>query len=347
MTGLFIKRLRTGIPGSEMGQWFPRETIPAYVITLIGSLAVALALALTSFTLATPAPMQFATVAVLLMVSGALARRYRFGELDTLLEGIALIGLMSLQCQLGTIMLSASRMPLADPWLARADAAIGFHWFAMIQFLRTHDSVLSAAEYVYHALSWEPGVVILLLVATRQRYRCWTFLTAWGVALTITLAIWPFVPALSTFPYYGVPPSALPQMVSQQPWAVPDIIGPIRAGTLRSINSNTLVGLVSFPSFHAAGATMLGWAMLRVRLLWLPFALLNVGVTVSALVSGGHYLVDLIAGCGVACLSIVLAKTLTARPCVNHAYDEVARKHSVDEWAQGALSGSREATGRA
>ena len=319
MTGSFITRLRTGIPSVEKGPWFPRETIPVYAIALVGSLAVVLAFTLTSFTLATPIPIQLAAVAILLVVSGILARRYRLGEFDTLLEGMGLIGLMSLLCALGAIMLSASQMPLADPWLARADAAIGFDWFAMVRFLRTHDTLLSTAEYLYHALSWQPGLIILILVVTRQRNRCWTLLTAWGVALIITLAIWPFTPAMSAFPYYGVPRSALPHMVSPLPWAVPDVIGPIRAGTLRSINLDTLIGLVSFPSFHAAGATILGWAMWRTRLLWLPFALLNVGVTVSALVGGGHYLVDLIAGCGVACLSIGLAKILIARPRVGRA----------------------------
>jgi len=328
LTGSFITRLRTGIPSEEKGPWFPRETIPVYAIALVGSLAVILAFALTSFTLATPIPTQLAAVAILLVVSGILARRYRLGGFDTLLEGIGLIGLMSLLCALGAIMLSASQMPLADPWLARADALIGFDWFAMVKFLQTHDTVLSVAEYFYHALSWQPGLIILLLVVTRQRDRCWTLLTAWGVALTITLVIWPLAPAVSAFPYYGVPRSALPHMVSPLPWSVPNVIGPIRAGTLRSINLDTLIGLVSFPSFHAAGATILGWAMLRTRLLWLPFALLNAGVTVSALVGGGHYLVDLIAGCGVACLSIGLAKILIARPYVGRAYSTQARSSS-------------------
>lgn len=163
---------------------------------------------------------------------------------------------------------------------------------------------------------------------TRQRGRCWTFLTAWGVALIITLAIWSLTPAVSTFPYYGVPRSALPHMVSRLPWAVHDVVLPIRAGTLRSIDLNTFIGVISFPSFHAAGATILGWAMLRTRLLWLPFALLNIGVTASALVDGGHYLVDLIAGCGVACLSIWLAKALIARPYVSRAYPAQARPSS-------------------
>lgn len=302
-----------------MGPWFPRETIPIYAIASIGSLGMMLAFTLTSFTLATSAPIQFAAVAILLIVSGALARRYKLGAFDTLLEGIGLIGLTSLLCQLGAILLSASQMPLADPWLARADVAIGFDWFAMVRFLQTHDTVLSTAEYFYHALSWQPGLVVLLLVVTRQRDRCWIFLTAWGVSLVITLAIWPLAPAMSTFPYYGVPKSALPHMVSGLPWAVPDVIGPIRAGTLRSLDVSAFIGLVSFPSFHAAAATMLGWAMLRTRLLWLPFALLNMGVTISALVGGGHYLVDLIAGCAVACLSIGLAKVLIGRPGVSRA----------------------------
>jgi membrane-associated phospholipid phosphatase len=244
------------------------------------------------------------------MSCGMLARRYRLGEIDTLLEGVGLLGLMSLLCQLGSILLCASPMPLADHWLAAADSSLGFDWFAMVRYLQINDTVLAAAEYLYHALTWQPGLVVLLLVITRQRGRCWTFLTAWGIALVITLAIWPLLPALSTFPHYRVPHTALPHMVSRLPWAVPGVVEPIRAGTLRTIDVNSFIGLISFPSFHAAGATLVGWAMLRTRLLWLPFALLNLGVVSSALVDGGHYLVDLIAGCAVAGLSIGLAKVI-------------------------------------
>src|SRR3954471_306270 len=69
VTGPFIARLRTGIPSGEMGPWLPRETIPIYAITLIGSIAVILTFTLTSFTLATSVPIQLATVAMLLIVS--------------------------------------------------------------------------------------------------------------------------------------------------------------------------------------------------------------------------------------------------------------------------------------
>jgi len=306
-------RLRTGIPRNEMGPLMPGDAAPAYAIAVTGSVAIVMAFLFTSFSLATPIPAQLGLVAGILMSTGIIARRYRLGRLDTLLEGLGLIGLMSLLCQLGSILLCASPMPLADPWLAKADAAIGFDWFAMIGFLQVNDGVLAAAEYLYHALTWQPGLVVLLLFATRQDARCRIFLTAWGIALAITLAIWPLVPAISTFPYYGVEPTALPHMVGRLPWAVRGVIEPIRAGTLRAIDVEHFIGLISFPSFHAGGATLLGWAMLRTRWLWLPFALLNLGVTASALVDGSHYLVDLIAGVAVAAVSIILAIRITAR----------------------------------
>jgi len=310
-----IARLRTGIPREEMGSLISREAVPAYIISFTGSLIVILVFAFTSFSLVTPIPMQLGFVAVLLISSGMLARRYRLAGVDTLLEGIGLLGLMSLLCQLGSILLCASPLPLADPWLAAADTSLGFDWFAMVRYLKLHDTVLAAAEYLYHALTWQPGLVVLLLVLSRQRERCWTFLTAWGIALVITLALWPLFPALSTFPYYRVPHTELPHMVSRLPWTVPRVLEPIRAGTLRKIDLDSFIGVISFPSFHAAGASLLGWAMLKTRLLWLPFGLLNLGVAASALVDGGHYLVDLIAGCAIACLSIGLAMVImTERP---------------------------------
>jgi membrane-associated phospholipid phosphatase len=58
--------------------------------------------------------------------------------------------------------------------------------------------------------------------------------------------------------------------------------------------------------------SMLAWGFLPLRWLRMPMVLLNVAMIVSAIVIGGHYLVDVIAGIAVAGAGIAAAGRLPA-----------------------------------
>jgi membrane-associated phospholipid phosphatase len=70
----------------------------------------------------------------------------------------------------------------------------------------------------------------------------------------------------------------------------------LRAGTFHVIRFDDIEGLISFPSFHVAGAFMVTWALRRTRrLVWIPVALLNVALVASTVLLGAHYAVDILA----------------------------------------------------
>jgi membrane-associated phospholipid phosphatase len=69
---------------------------------------------------------------------------------------------------------------------------------------------------------------------------------------------------------------------------------------MRTLDANAFTGIVTFPSFHAAGAVLLACAWWQVPGLRYPGVALNAAMLVSAIPCGGHYLSDLIAGCGIA-----------------------------------------------
>lgn len=71
-----------------------------------------------------------------------------------------------------------------------------------------------------------------------------------------------------------------------------------------------MTGLVSMPSFHAAAAVILGWVSLYLGWLRIPLVLLNVAMLLSTIISGSHYLVDLIAGAALAVMAIWAATRL-------------------------------------
>ena len=69
-----------------------------------------------------------------------------------------------------------------------------------------------------------------------------------------------------------------------------------RSGALASVNLFRLSGVVAFPSFHAAMAWMMAFALRGLgRISWLVW-FWSGAIVVSAVPMGGHYGVDILAG---------------------------------------------------
>ncbi len=79
-----------------------------------------------------------------------------------------------------------------------------------------------------------------------------------------------------------------------------------------------MMGILTFPSVHAAVAMLCAWAMWPIRPLRYPFLLLNILMTVSAVSHAGHYLADIIAGIGIAAATIAIVNKL----CLQHQHSE-------------------------
>jgi len=139
----------------------------------------------------------------------------------------------------------------------------------------------------------------------RARYD--QFLLAFGLALALTSAIFILYPAQSAIPYWIGTDPAYPAAVVDQHVKVIDAL---RAGRLSVLDPENAIGLVSFPSFHAAAAILFIWGSWPFRTLRAPAIALNVAMTGTAFVEGSHYLVDIIAGTLVALVAIASATAL-------------------------------------
>jgi membrane-associated phospholipid phosphatase len=69
----------------------------------------------------------------------------------------------------------------------------------------------------------------------------------------------------------------------------------LHEGTMKTVRFDELEGLVSFPSFHAAGGLIVTWAFRHRRRFLVPLALLNLALIASTFMSGVHYVIDVIA----------------------------------------------------
>lgn len=279
---------------------------------LLGAgLLVALGFSLSSPTLLTP-PLWGAA----LLAAGLAARRIGKNALGGACETIALCYCQAAAALAMLIPLTAISAPLADASLANADRMLGFDWLQVAAQFKQDADWLSALKLVYRTTLWQPVLVLSILFATGRADRGWQMVTASAIALAITIAIYPFVPALGAAIHFGLAPSAYPGI--SIPWDFGPVIVSLKSG-LRVIDPNVITGFVSFPSFHAASAVIFAWAARPTAFRWF-FLALNIAVAFAALVVGAHYLVDILAGAMVGSMAIWGSRQLLGNAAVGTVY---------------------------
>lgn len=245
------------------------------------------------------------------VVGGIILRRYGHPTVAGGCESIGLIYSQSLLILSCLPMLTAFSAPFADDLLARAYRAIGFDWQTYISLFEGNHTALRAACFFYMSFMWEAAVILIALFATRRSERAWQFVNAAAIALLVTVAIYPFAPAVGAVVHFGITPKEL-ALPTGTPWSFAPAITAMKTGT-RLITSSLMVGYVSFPSYHAASAVMFTWAAWSLgRVRWLILGV-NLLMAASAMVVGAHYFVDLLGGAAVASASLWLASRLTSR----------------------------------
>jgi membrane-associated phospholipid phosphatase len=168
----------------------------------------------------------------------------------------------------------------------------------------------------YGMIGWQVFGVPIVLGATRRYRRLQEFTLAFAIALVVTTVISAFMPATGTYDFLHVTtdpnvftPGAYLDQLKDLPM--------VRDGSLRHLELMKLTGIVTFPSFHAAAATLYLWALWPVR--WSrPIAVVaNVAMLLATPLGGGHYFVDVFAGIAIAAAAIMTAQWiagLLARP---------------------------------
>jgi membrane-associated phospholipid phosphatase len=178
--------------------------------------------------------------------------------------------------------------PYADPWLAAADARMGVHVATLAAWTRAHPATSLLATFTYATFLPQLVLTVFALAALRERERLWEFAFHFHVCLIVTIAALAIWPAVCPPAHYGFKPTI----------DMTRVIGQIKGfhqGTMTVVSFDDLEGLVSFPSFHVAGALLVTWAFRRRRWILIPLAVLNCGLMISTFVTGVHYLVDVIA----------------------------------------------------
>jgi membrane-associated phospholipid phosphatase len=283
---------------------FDRRSLPAYILIGVMVASGLFLLWVTGFSVSPDVLPKFFSWPISAILAGWGLRRLGYMKFGGAMETMGILygqGLSSFLCLVPLATMSA---PLADHWLSEADQLLGFDWVAY-----AHATVQLKPLFwiVYKSFMWQPAVVAFTLFLKGQGDRGWHVVTAATVGLLFTVLLFPFVPASGSILYYGVD-------VSTPAPAFAYVLSDLKSG-VRILDRSTFVGLVSFPSYHAAAAVIFSWGCWKTPLRW-PVSILNVLMTLSAITMGAHYLIDIIAGAVIGVASVKTAVRLLPHPLV-------------------------------
>jgi len=211
-----------------------------------------------------------------------------------------------------TYVAAAADLPMQDAALHALDRALGLDWMAWFNFFYERHALLVATVLAYSMIGWPVFGVPLVLGWTRRYRRLQEFTMAFAIALVTTTIISALLPAMGTYDLLKFMPD--PEVFTPGAYlAQLHDLPLVRDGTMRHLSFDSLAGIITFPSFHAAAAALYLWAFWPVRWVGPAAAVANIAMLVATPIGGGHYFVDVIAGIAVAVFAIAAATAIANR----------------------------------
>jgi hypothetical protein len=205
--------------------------------------------------------------------------------------------------------LAAQAGPLCDQELAAADRYLGFDWAALYRTLDTVPIAIWIGGIAYHSLTLQMVVCIVALSATGRDDRLRMMVAAAVSSGIVTILISGAVPAMGNV----FDPAGYHSLWPSVAWLEHDLITGLRDGSVRKLDLTQLMGIVTFPSYHATLPIILAWAQRDVARLRIIAPVWAVVTILATPVFGGHYGVDVLAGIGLAVGGLAVAPALTRR----------------------------------
>ena len=180
------------------------------------------------------------------------------------------------------------------------------HVPTLVLWTRTHPWLVRRHLPAWSYASLLPQLFLPVFVLGfwyRDRAAVWEYAFHFHVCLVVTLVCFALFPAACVFSFYGF------ESILDQSRFIAHF-GDVRAGLMTVIDPSNTDGLISFPSFHTAGALMTTWALRRSRIWVTLLGVLNTGLIAATVLLGAHYVIDLLATCALCGVSLALYRTI-------------------------------------
>lgn len=223
-------------------------------------------------------------------------------------------------------MVKINSWPLADPWLARADAMIGFDWLAYFNFVHETPWLFRILDVAYAKTAILSFLLIMTLIGLGQYERVQFHMEAVVWTTLISILISAVTPAYAAAIYYGIDFADYPNFgFAPGIYHIESLVALRDASADYRVGEAPFKGLVTFPSVHTALGVIMAGAVWRHWLFW-PCALYCVVMIPSTPVLGSHYLIDVIAG---AALSVAVMVVLAGRKSYAGIFASRSAPHPV------------------
>jgi hypothetical protein len=194
------------------------------------------------------------------------------------------------------------QMPLHDVELTQIDAILGFDWMRWAKFVAAHGILHRVLAIAYGAMLPQIVGSIVYLAHTEQQDRNRELLYMSMLALVVTTLISGMVPALGpNFHFHRI----------RHDYS--EVLLELRSGTVSTFALGDMKGIIALPSFHTVMALLFIYVHRPPSGSFLPAAILNAIMLLSLPSQGDHYLSDVVAGFGVAALSITIVRAVMRR----------------------------------
>jgi membrane-associated phospholipid phosphatase len=193
-----------------------------------------------------------------------------------------------------------ANFPFVDSYFHKIDSFLNYNWIEWYKITNSYNFLSQIFLNIYLSIQVQTIMTLVLLSFLRQSKNLRLFIFLFLTCSLVTLILSTFFPAIAAYTYYGITPEMLKNVYVAAPYLHVDHVLQLRAGTLTAIDFGNVQGLVTFPSFHAS----LGVIFILVNQhipywRWFMF-ILNLAMIFITPIQGGHYWVDVLAGCAIA-----------------------------------------------
>jgi hypothetical protein len=235
----------------------------------------------------------------------ALAWYYRWRGVDKL-KNLCVVAFWVLAvtnvATLPIFMVARRKGELQDALLAQMDHWIGLEVPDVLRAMEHFPHFKLLLDISYQCLLVMIFVALTVLVLCDKMDAVQEFFIACVVSVIISMPVFAAFQAVGPWHYYGYPADAEQQRTMQVFLALK---------TDRWIPFDPSVGLIAFPSFHTILAILCAVALWRIPYVRYFGILLACLIVISTVTTGWHYLVDVLAGQGIAAVSVATARGYT------------------------------------
>jgi len=251
----------------------------------------------------------FWKVSVGVGVMQLLAVRYRRQEEWTLvaaLDGASLLIAFSTVYAVTQYLLPEHNPDFWDADFAGFDQRLGLTSAAIVEWTRSVPHLDMILAKIYYAFFFHFALYIPYAAGVRRDpWRMYETLANMCVCAIFGLVLFAVFPAKNAIFFYGIEDIHFTGLLVEHL----DQLSKHRFGTLTPANAQ---GLIQFPSFHVAIAVLLCWDLRYERRVVLVLGVIwTLLMAWSAITTGGHYVIDIWGGVGIAVAAVAFVRWLS------------------------------------